>query len=59
MVFAFNAPYYLDATDISKLTAYYAFYSKINPFIDVAARILFQEVFRCWSITGEHPWCWV
>ncbi len=45
MVFAFNAPYYLDATDISKLTAYYAFYSKISPFIDVAARILFQEVF--------------
>ena len=44
VVFAFNAPYYLDATDISKLSAYYALYSKVNPFIDIAARILFQEV---------------
>ncbi|MCX6055764.1 MAG: hypothetical protein NTZ74_12805 [Chloroflexi bacterium] len=42
--FAFNAPYYLDATDISKFTAYYAVYSKIPVFIDVAARILFQEI---------------
>lgn len=42
--FAFNAPYYLDATDISKLTAYYAVYSKIPVFVDVAARILFQEI---------------
>ncbi len=44
VVFAFNAPYYLDATDISKITAYYALYSKLQPFIDLAARILFQEV---------------
>jgi beta-N-acetylhexosaminidase len=42
--FAFNAPYYLDATDISKLTAYYAVYSKIPVFVDVAARILFREI---------------
>ncbi len=42
--FAFNAPYYLDATDISKLTAYYAVYSKIPVYVDVAARILFQEI---------------
>lgn len=41
--FAFNAPYYLDATDISKFTAYYAVYSKIPVYVDVAARILFQE----------------
>jgi beta-N-acetylhexosaminidase len=51
IVFAFNAPYYLDATDISKLTAYYAFYSKVSPFIDIAARILFQEV----SPVGASP----
>lgn len=51
LVFAFNAPYYLDATDISKLTAYYALYSKVNPFIDVAARILFQEV----TAAGASP----
>lgn len=44
IVFAFNAPYFLDATDISKLTAYYGLYSKIPNFIDVAARLLFREV---------------
>jgi len=44
IAFAFNAPYYLDATDISKLTAYYGVYSKSQPFIDVAARVLFQEL---------------
>ena len=42
--FAFNAPYYLDATDISKLTAYYGVYGKSTPFVDVAARVLFQEI---------------
>ncbi len=51
LVFAFNAPYYLDATDISKITAYYCVYSKASPFIDVAARILFQEHFP----TGASP----
>jgi beta-N-acetylhexosaminidase len=44
IVFAFNAPYYLDSTDISKLTAYYGIYSKSAAFMDVAARILFQEL---------------
>ena len=44
IVFAFGAPYYLDATDISKLTAYYALYSKTAPFVEVAARILFQDL---------------
>lgn len=44
IVFAFNAPYYLDATNISKLSAYYAMYSKNPIFIDVAARILFREL---------------
>jgi len=44
IVFAFNAPYYLDATDISKLTAYYAVYSKVPAALDMAARVLFQEV---------------
>jgi beta-N-acetylhexosaminidase len=42
--FAFNAPYYLDATDIAKLTAYFGIYSKISAFMDVAARVLFQEL---------------
>jgi beta-N-acetylhexosaminidase len=51
IVFAFNAPYYLDATDISKLTAYYAMYSKTAPFVDAAARILFQEL----PLSGSLP----
>jgi beta-N-acetylhexosaminidase len=45
IAFAFGAPYYLDATDVSKLTAYYGMYSKSAPFIEVAARILFQDLF--------------
>ena len=44
IVFAFTAPDYLDATDISKLTAYYALYTKVPEAIDVAARALFQEI---------------
>jgi len=42
--FAFNAPYYLDATDIAKLTAYFGVYSKTSAFVDVAARVLFKEL---------------
>lgn len=44
IVFAFNAPYYLDATNISKLDAYYGMYSKNPFFVEVAARILFKEL---------------
>jgi len=44
VAFGFNAPYYLDATDISKLTAYYVFFSKVPEFVDTAARLLFQEI---------------
>jgi beta-N-acetylhexosaminidase len=43
VVFAFGAPYYLDATEVSKLTAYYALYSKSSQFLELAVRILFQE----------------
>jgi beta-N-acetylhexosaminidase len=49
--FAFNAPYYPDATDITKFTAYYSVYSKIPVFADVAARVLFQEI----NPTGVLP----
>ena len=42
--FAFHAPFYLDATDISKMTAFYGLYSKTPGFVDVAARILFDEL---------------
>ncbi|MFN2121541.1 MAG: hypothetical protein ACK2T0_14230, partial [Anaerolineales bacterium] len=51
ILFAFGSPYYLDATDISRLTAYYALYSKGPPFVQVAARLLFQEI----TPTGAAP----
>ncbi len=44
IVFAFNAPYYLDATNISKISAYYGLYSKTPQFIEVAVRLLFKEI---------------
>lgn len=51
VLFVFGAPYYFDATDISKLTAYYALYSRQPAFVDVAARVLFEEV----TATGFSP----
>lgn len=44
VVFAFDAPYYLDATEISKLNAYYGLYSKSPQSVEVAARLLFGEI---------------
>ncbi|MFC2042570.1 glycoside hydrolase family 3 N-terminal domain-containing protein [Chloroflexota bacterium] len=44
IVFAFNAPYFLDATNISKITAFYGLYSKIPQFIDLSAYLLFHEI---------------
>jgi beta-N-acetylhexosaminidase len=40
---AYDAPYYLDATEISKLSAYYVAYSRIEPFIEASVRALFSE----------------
>ncbi len=40
---AFGAPYYLDATEISKLTAYFAVYSRAPAFLEAAMRVLFGE----------------
>ncbi len=34
----------MDPTDISKVTAYYALYSKQPEFVEVAARLLFQQI---------------
>lgn len=44
IVFGFDSPVYLDATNITKTTAYYALYSKVPGFVDVAARVLMQEI---------------
>jgi len=43
IVIAYNAPYYLDTTEISKLTAYYSAYSKVTPFLEASVRALFHE----------------
>jgi len=51
IVFAYNAPYYLDTTEISKLTAYYGVYSKVGTFIDASVRALFQEL----PLSGASP----
>ena len=51
VVFALDVPYDLDATEISKIDVYYALYGKTSPFIEVAARLLFQEL----SATGASP----
>jgi beta-N-acetylhexosaminidase len=48
---AFGAPYYLDATETAKLTAYYAVYARTDPFVDVAIRALFGDE----AATGASP----
>lgn len=44
ILFSFGAPYYFDTTTLSRFTAYYALYSKQPQFVDVAVRLLFQEL---------------
>jgi beta-N-acetylhexosaminidase len=51
VAFAFNVPYQLDTTEVSKLSAAYALYSRQAPFIEVAARALFKEA----SPAGAPP----
>ncbi len=43
IVLAYGAPYYLDATEINKLSAYYVAYSRIESFIETSVRALFGE----------------
>lgn len=43
VVIAFRAPYYLDTTEISKLTAYFGVYSRTAPFLETAVRAIFRE----------------
>jgi len=44
LVFSFDAPNYFDATEISAFSAFYCLYSKLPSFVEVAARIIFQEI---------------
>jgi beta-N-acetylhexosaminidase len=51
ILFSFGAPYYLDSTDISKFSAYFGLYSKSSAFVEVAARVLYQEL----PLDGHSP----
>ncbi|UCG24808.1 MAG: hypothetical protein JSW55_02075, partial [Chloroflexota bacterium] len=51
VVLAFNAPYYLDTTEISKLAAYFGVYSKVDAFVDASVRALFKES----PLAGRSP----
>jgi beta-N-acetylhexosaminidase len=44
VVFGFGAPYYLDTTDLSAVSAYYSLYSAGPVFTETAARLLFNEL---------------
>jgi len=48
---AFDAPYYLDTTEIGKLSAYYALYAPSEPFVDVAVRAVFGDI----AAAGASP----
>jgi beta-N-acetylhexosaminidase len=51
IVFALAAPYYLDATEISKVTAYFGVYSRTRAYLETAMRALFGEFVP----TGDSP----
>jgi beta-N-acetylhexosaminidase len=51
VVLAYDAPYYLDATEINKLSAYYAAYGRTEPFIEASVRAMFGE----YAPTGFPP----
>jgi beta-N-acetylhexosaminidase len=43
VVFAFGAPYHLDSTEVTKLTAYFALYQRGQPALEAAVRALYGE----------------
>jgi len=51
IVLALHAPYFLDATEISKLNGYYGVYGKTQPFLESAVRALF----RAYTPSGAPP----
>lgn len=51
VVFAFNAPYYLDSTETTQLAALFGLYSHNEAAIDTAVRALFQEL----PFSGASP----
>ena len=51
VVLALNAPYFLDATEMSRLTTYFGVSSKIDPFLESSVRALF----RSYTASGAPP----
>ncbi len=51
IVFNYEMPTYLDTTEISKLTAYYALYAPTEAAVDASVRALFQEL----PLNGRLP----
>ena len=51
VVLALNAPYFLDATEMSRLNTYFGVYSKTQPFLESAVRALF----RAFTVVGAPP----
>jgi beta-N-acetylhexosaminidase len=51
IVFGLHAPFFLDATEMSRLTAFFGVYSKTQPFLESAVRALF----RSFSPDGAPP----
>ncbi len=51
IVFAMDVPYILDATDISKVDAFYALYDNLEAFIEMAAKLLYFEA----TAAGSSP----
>lgn len=43
IVFSYDAPYYLDSTDLANVSAYYALYNSSQSALDIAARVLMRE----------------
>jgi beta-N-acetylhexosaminidase len=43
IIFAFDAPHYVDPEVIARATAVYALYSRTDPFVEVAVRALFGD----------------
>jgi beta-N-acetylhexosaminidase len=51
VVLAYDAPYYLDATEINKLSAYYVAYGRTESFVEASVRAMFGE----YAPTGFPP----
>ena len=59
ILFSFGAPYYFDSTDIAKLSAYFALYSKSPAFVDTAARDSVSGTAIHWTFPRLDSQCWI